>query len=53
MLEAEQREINEMRALMDAGNHTGALSIYQGLLLHPPTHQPTHPPTFHPPNRSL
>ena len=30
MLEAEQREIDEMRSLMDAGNHSGALSIYQG-----------------------
>lgn len=30
VLEAEQREMGEMRALMDAGNHTGALAIYQG-----------------------
>ena len=30
VLEAEQREMDEMRTLMDNGNFTGALSIYQG-----------------------
>lgn len=30
VLEAEQREMDEMRALIDGRNYTGALSIYQG-----------------------
>ncbi len=30
VLEAEQREIDEMRALIDGRNYTGALAIYQG-----------------------
>ena len=29
VLEAEEKEMEEMRALMSAGNHSGALAIYQ------------------------